>query len=78
MAQAPPKDREVNRGMLTGFETKKVIVGRPGAGVDDTAADRLGQRVHARMRVAEPVDVAITGVYPRTTDTRQTGRWLLI
>ena len=89
--------------MLTGFETKKVIVsagdaamrplaavnvvdgdggavilGRVEAGVDDTVADPTGRRVHARMRVAEQVDVAITGVYPSTTEARKTGRWFLI
>jgi hypothetical protein len=28
--------------------------------------------------VAELIDVAITGVYPSTTEARQTGRWFLI
>jgi hypothetical protein len=64
--------------MPTGLETKKVIVGRAEAGVGDTVADPTGQRGHARRGVAELFDVAVTGVYPSTTEARQTGRWLLI
>ena len=45
-----------------------VIVGRAEAGVDDTVADPTGRRGHARRGVAEPIDVAITGVYPSTTE----------
>jgi len=55
-----------------------VIVGRSKARVDDTVADPTGRRGHARWGVAELIDIAITGVYPSTTEARQTGRWFLI
>ena len=40
-----------------------VILGRVEAAVDDTVADPTGRRVHARMRVAELVDVSKLGDY---------------
>jgi NAD(P)-dependent dehydrogenase (short-subunit alcohol dehydrogenase family) len=55
-----------------------VIVGRSKDRVDDTVAEPTGRRGHARWGVAELIDVAITGVYPGTTEDRQTGRWFLI
>jgi hypothetical protein len=50
-----------------------VIVGRAEAGVDDTVADPAGRRGHARRGVAELIDVAITGVYPSTTEAPKQG-----
>jgi hypothetical protein len=55
-----------------------VIVGRSKDRVDDTVAEPTRRHGHARWGVAELIDVAITGVYPSTTEDRQTGRWFLI
>jgi hypothetical protein len=59
-------------------DSSAVIVGCAEAGVDDTVACPTGRRGHARRGVAEQTDVAIAGVYPSTTEARQTGRWFLI
>jgi hypothetical protein len=67
--------------MLTGFETKNVIVRagdatmRPQAPVTVVGGDGSPIIVGcAEAGVDETIDVAITGVYPSTTKVRQTGR----
>ncbi len=53
------------------------VVGRAEAGLEDTVAGPTGRRGHARMGIADLIDVAVTGVHPSTTAVRQTGRWFL-
>jgi hypothetical protein len=64
--------------MPTGVRTKKVIVGRAKAGVDDTVAEPTCRRGRARWGVAELIEAAIAGVHPSTTQAGQTGRWFAI
>lgn len=70
--------------MLTGLNSKKVVIGRgaaaaaAAAAADDTVADATGRRGDARRGLVGRIDGAVTGVHPSAAKAHQTQRCFLI
>lgn len=66
--------------MLTGLETKKVIVGAADAAMRPQAPVNVFDRDGSAVIIgsAELIDVAMAGVYPSTAQARLTRPWFLI